>query len=95
MIPLVIISGYAIVWLLTARAILPRIDDDLGAKDNGDRFMNAGLACLAAVFWPLAGPIYLVLATRRKSPRELKQEIAERNQRIAELESELGIGRNA
>lgn len=86
------VAIYAIGWFLTARAALPRIEDDMPPEDTIDRFVAALFACTAGLFWPLAAPVFLLLATSRKSPRELQREIDERNERIAQLERELGIG---
>lgn len=95
MIPLLIISAYAIVWLTAARKAATWLagTGEFDQSDPVERILSTGVCTLVAVVWPLALPVWFVMATRRPSDRELRQRLAERDERIAELERELGVGR--
>lgn len=90
-----ILAGYLLGWLLAARAVMTFAANDktMIPETPMDSALLTILACLIAMFWPLFLPALLVAKTRRRSPRELKRDLAERDRRIAKLERELGIGK--
>ncbi len=68
--------------------------DPMLPDDQFDAVILAALSMMAGLFWPLALPIALVMWHPRKTPAELREQIGTRDQRIAELERELGIGKS-
>lgn len=87
----VIVGVYVIGWFFAARIAATMLENDEPSTGPLDRFMAAAVACIGALFWPLAFPILLVMKTRSKTPAELRALLTERDNRIAELENELGI----
>lgn len=83
---------YVIGWFLSARMINTALETADPSSDAMDRALLAAMACLIALFWPLAAPLYLVMKTRRPTAQELKKELTERKRYIAKLEKELEIG---
>lgn len=82
---------YMLVALFVARKIfayIRRNDEDM-FDDAVDTTMFGFVSLFAAMFWPIAGPIALVVAKPNKGQAA---KIAERDKRIAELEKELKIG---
>lgn len=59
--------------------------------DTEDAIANGVMALMAGVLWPVALVVAAVIYKPRKTPEELRDELAERDRRIRELEKELGI----
>ena len=56
-----IVIGYVVAGLITARIAAPALADDLGgALDGGDKAMVAAMAFFAGAFWPAVALIALV-----------------------------------
>lgn len=91
----IVIGCYAGVWLFVARRALYaiRADGSMPVADGRiDRVMVGVVAMAIGLLWPLALPITLIMWHPRKTPSELREQLHARDERIAELEREAGIG---
>lgn len=94
MIGWLVVVGYVAVWFVAARratTFLHQHDSLPEYSTAVDDVVLAVLGGLAAVVWPVWLPVALVMATRQKSTRDLRDDLERRNQRIADLERELGM----
>ena len=94
--------AYGIGWLIASTLAATYMIRERGNPDATDDALIATLACLIALFWPLALPIAIIWrssswwasaldrADQAVADRELDRR--ERAARIAQLERELGIG---
>ena len=99
-IPSVIISCYALAWLFTARRLYgtwrARLRDRNDWYDDIDTAPVMLGALALALIWPLVPAFMLLARFMQNSPvlsqAEMRDRLAERDRRIAELEREAGIG---
>ena len=89
-----ILTTYTIGLIATARWLAPRLLDNVAGNnvDPEDVVMSRVMALFIGLFWPLVVVGALVMWKAPKSDGQLKHELAERDDRIRELERELGIG---
>lgn len=95
MIGWVIFACYVIAGLFVARkatiAIIAHLDKDIGGADTEDRFMGRMMGLIAGAAWPLILLGAVIGWRLPKTDRELRNDLAARDRRIAELEREAGI----
>ncbi len=93
MITWIVVAGYTVATLLCGRIVFAamRADDTMAPEEGFEAVLLAALSMMTGLFWPLALPVALVMWHPRKTPAELREQIDARDQRIAELERELGI----
>jgi len=98
---LVIVGGYVLVILAVARRIYGALREDgiMAPDDRTDEIMNAFLSLITGLLWPLALPIAVIMWHPKPTAAETRAALTEREtenrqlqQRIAELERELGVG---
>ncbi len=96
MITWIVVACYTVATVLCGRVIFAVMRAEFMTLDNRlEPVMIAVLGMLIGLFWPLALPTALIMWHPKKTPAELREQIDARDQRIAELERELGIGRPA
>lgn len=85
--------GYGVATLAAGRAAFYfiRADEFMAPDDGTETFLLGALAMITGLFWPLLLPLALVMWHPRKTPAELRERVQARDDRIAELERELGM----
>jgi hypothetical protein len=85
---------YLVMIAVTARWLAPHLLDEVAGDkpDRADVLVSRAMALLIGLLWPVVLLGALVMWRTPKSRGQLRQDLAARDARIAELERENGIG---
>lgn len=92
----IVLAVYVAGWVFVYRKAFVVIAESEGDEDKADRAFAGYMAMIVATLWPLTVTGYWVW--RLLSPKTLGQrrrEVEERERRVAELERELNIKKDA
>lgn len=98
LIPAAYFGGWAVCFV---KVYGPILDDCYGEPDKMDRALAGALAAVTSLFWPFMIPVYMLQRIAKQGSVKERQavidarehELTEREDRIAQLERELGIRR--